>query len=313
MKTIKLFIIVGILLFIHIEVFAQAKKPKLMVMPEYDWCIEQGYFQEFNDQGRKIKIPDYDEAFTTNTELRNAVATIQSIMADRGFPLEDMRRSGRNVNARNARRTARTRTASENPVDVLLRETKPDIVLDLSWTVYRNGPVRNIAFILNGVDAYSNKAIAPVEGNEVRSSDADINSLVRASIINQMDAFCSKLDEHFQGILNNGREISFSIEIEEDALSDYFDTRFNGKPLNRIVRDWVADNTVNRNFSVSSSSEDYMDFDQVRINLYDNNGLNALDAMTWSEGLVDMLENNCKLRTKVDEVGLGRVEIMIIK
>ena len=312
MKT-KLFIIVGILFFVHIEIFAQAKKPKLMVMPEYDWCIEQGYFTEFDNQGRKVKIPDYDEAFTTNAELRNAVATIQSIMADRGFPLEDMRRSGRNVSTRNARRTARTRTASENPVDVLLREAKPDIVLDLSWTVYRNGPVRNIAFILNGVDAYSNKAIAPVEGNEVKSSDADINSLVRASIINQMDAFCSKLDAHFQGILDNGREISFSIEIEEDALPDYFDTRFGGKALNRIVRDWVADNTVNRNFSVSSSSEDYMDFDQVRINLYDNNGLNALDAMTWSDGLVDMLENTCKLRTKVDEVGLGRVEIMIIK
>ena len=128
-----------------------------------------------------------------------------------------------------------------------------------------------------------------------------------------MADFCSKLDAHFQSILENGREITFSIEVEEDALADYLDTRFDGRPLNRIIRDWVADNTVNRNFSVSSSSEDYIDFDQVRISTYDNDGINALDAMTWSEGLVDMLENNYKLKTKTDEIGLGRVEIMIIK
>jgi hypothetical protein len=101
--------------------------------------------------------------------------------------------------------------------------------------------------------------------------------------------------------------------VEEGALSDYLDTRFNGRALSRIIRDWVADNTVNRNFSVSSSSEDYMDFDQVRISMYDNDGINALDAMTWAEGLVDMLEDNLNLMTKVDEIGLGRVEIMIIR
>ena len=306
MRKFKLFIIVGTLLFIHINMFAQAKRPKLMVMPEYDWCIEQGYYKDYDDQGERIKVPDYDKAFQTNSELRNAIATIQSIMADRGFPLEDMRRSGRSVSARNARRSARTRTSSENPIDVLLREAKPDIVLDLSWSVYKNGFKTNIAFILNGVDAYSDKAIAPVEGNEVESSASDINSLVRASVLNQMDDFCSKLDVHFQSILENGREITFSIEVEEDALADYLDTRFDGRPLNRIIRDWVADNTVNRNFSVTSSSEDYIDFDQVRISAYDNDGINALDAMTWSEGLVDMLELNYKLKTKTDEIGLWR-------
>ena len=313
MKTVKLIIIIGTLFLIQVEVFAQAKRAKLMVMPEYDWCIAQGYFQEFDDMGRKVRVPDYDRAFTENDELRNAIATIQSIMAERGYPLEDMRRSGRSVSARDARRTARTRTASENPIDVLLREAKPDIVLDLSWTVYRNGPVNNIAFILNGVDAYSDKAIAPVEGNEVSSSASNINALVRASVINHMDDFCRKLDAHFESILANGREITFSIEVEEGALPDYLDTRFDGRALNRIIRDWVANNTVNRNFSVSSSSEDYMDFDQVRISTYDRNGLDALDAMTWAEGLVDMLEDNYKLKTKVDEIGLGRVEIMIIR
>ena len=312
MKRLKFLVIAGTLLFINVGVFAQAKKAKLMVMPEYDWCIEQGYFKEYDNQGDMIKIPDYDKAFTTNSDLRNAIATIQSIMADRGYPLEDMRRSGRSTSQQNARRAARGRAASENAIDVLLREAKPDISLDISWSVSK-GMSKKIAFILNGVDTYTNKAVATAEGNEVESSASDINSLVRASVLDKMPAFCDLLDRHFQNLLEHGREISFSIEVEEDALDEYLDTRFDGKPLNRIIRDWVANNTVNRNFSVASSSEDYIDYDQVRIPLYDNDGAYALDAMTWSEGLVDMLENNFKLRTKVDEIGLGRVEILIIK
>ena len=317
MRKIKLLIAVGILLFTHVAVFAQAKRATLMVMPDEDWCIAQGYYTEYNDEGRKIKLPDYEKAFQTNSELGNAINAIQQIMAEEyGYPLVDMRASGRSASRQNARRAARSRTssASNNPLDVILREAKADIILNLSWTVYANGPMKNIAFILNGMDAYSEKVIAPVGGNEVSSSSANINAMVRTSIINKMPAFCRLLDAHFESILENGREISFFIEVEEDApaLPDYLDTRFDGKPLNRIIRDWVANNTVNRNFSVASSSEDYIDFNQVRISCYDDSG-DALDAMTWAEGLVDMLEDNYKLKTKTDEIGLGRVEIMIIK
>ena len=312
MKKINIILSVLLAVVINSNLYSQAKKPVIMVMPEYDWCIERGYFKEYDDQGEKIKIPDYDKAFTSDSELRNAVIAIQSIMAERGFPLQDLRSRERNVRNRNARRAARSRTASENPIDVLLREAKSDIRMDLSWTVYQRGPVKNIAFNLNGIDSYTDKAIAPVEGNEVKSSDADINAMIRASIIDKMEDFCNKLDAHFQGILNHGREISFSIEVEEDALDEYLDTRFDGTPLNRIIRSWVSENTVNRNFSVESSSEDYINFEQVRMPVYDADEI-AIDAITWTEGLVDMLESKYNLRTKVDEIGLGRVEIIIIK
>ena len=312
MKIIKITFTALLALIINTNVFSQAKRAEVMVLPEYDWCIANGYFKEFDDQGEKIKIPDYDKAFTSNSELRNAISTVQSIMAERNYPLKDLRASERSVNNRNARRAARRKTASENPIDALLRNAKADILLYISWTVYNNGPNKNIAFNLIGTDAYSDKAIAPVEGNEVKSSAANINELVRASIINKMDEFCYKLDTHMEGILANGREITFSIEVEEDALDDYLNTRFEGTPLNRIIRSWVSENTVNRNFSIESSSEDYIDFSQVRIKTYDDDGI-ALDASTWAEGLVDMLESKYKLRTSVDEMGLGRVEILIIK
>ena len=312
MKIIKLTFTALLTLIINTAVFSQAKKPELMVLPDNDWCIANGYFKEFDNQGEMIKIPDYDKAFTSNSILRNAIASIQSIMAGREFPLKDLRASERSVNNRNARRAARRRTAAENPIDALLRTAKADILIYLSWTVNNNGPNKNIAFNLIGMDAYSDKAIAPVNGNEAKSASADINELVNQSIENHMKDFCDKLQTHFDGILANGREITFMIEVEEDALDDYLNTRFEGTPLNRIIRTWVSENTVNRNFSVESSSEDYIDFSQVRIKTYDDDGI-ALDASTWAEGLVDMLESKYKLRTSVDEMGLGRVEILIIK
>ena len=296
---------------INNSIYSQAKKPTIMVMPEDSWCIANGYHKEYDDQGDKIQIPDYNKAFVADPELKNAITAIQDVMTRRGYNLEDLQSKMNSSRNRNTRRAARSRTTVENPIDAILRDAKPDIRIDLSWTVYKRGPHKNIALIMKGVDAYSDKAIAPVYGDEVESTHANINALLIASVEDKMADFCDKLDAHFQNILDHGREVTFGVDVEEDALEEGLDTRFDGTPLNRIIRSWVSENTVNRNFSVESSSENFIDFNQVRIPMYDNEV--AYDIYTWAYGLVDMLENKYKLRTKVEEIGLGRVEILIIK
>jgi hypothetical protein len=311
MKTVK-FICIGLLLFaFHANVYSQAKKPTIMIMPEWDWCRQHGYVKTFDNQGSAEEIPDYDAAFK-NEDLRSAITTLEGMMTERGFPLEGLRSSERHQRGRSARRAARTRTASSNPIDELLRTAKADIIMELSWNVKSNGPETKIGFLLTGRDAYTDKSIATGEGDEVKSTASDVGSLLRASVLNHIDNFNAQLMTHFEGILNNGREITFSIEAEEGALPDELDTRFDGQALSRIIRKWVSDNTVNGNFSIESSSETFIDFDQVRIPVYGVDEM-ALDAEEWSEGLLDMLEDKYKLKTKKDGIGLGRIEILIIK
>ena len=70
--------------------YSQAKKPTIMVVPSDNWCIKNGYFLEFDNQGTVEVIPDYKKAFQDNTELLMVVSKINGLMAEREFPLKNI-------------------------------------------------------------------------------------------------------------------------------------------------------------------------------------------------------------------------------
>ena len=60
-----IFLVIGFL-FMSIAVMAQAKKPRLMVVPSDIWCKEHGYVMKFNNQGTEEVIPDYNKAVSSS-------------------------------------------------------------------------------------------------------------------------------------------------------------------------------------------------------------------------------------------------------
>src|SRR5690606_12934685 len=70
--------------------FGQAKKPTIMVVPSDAWCFKNGFVMEFDNQGTKVKIPDYKRAFQEDADLLLVISKINGLMADRGFPLKNM-------------------------------------------------------------------------------------------------------------------------------------------------------------------------------------------------------------------------------
>ena len=87
MKKI-LFILCSLLLIVNAG-FGQAKKPTIMVLPSDVWCNTNGYMLEFDNQGTKVKVPDYKKAFQENADLLAVISKINGLMADRGFPLKN--------------------------------------------------------------------------------------------------------------------------------------------------------------------------------------------------------------------------------
>ena len=86
----KIFITCSLVLVGITLAFGQAKKPTLMVVPSDAWCNTNGYMMEFDNQGTKVKIPDYKRAMQENTDLLLVIASINDMMAERGFPLKNM-------------------------------------------------------------------------------------------------------------------------------------------------------------------------------------------------------------------------------
>ena len=82
--------------------FTQAKKPTLMVLPSDQWCDVRMFITEFDNQGTRLKVPDYKKAFQEDNELSQVIAKIGSYMVLQGFPLKDAEQELKAIDQRNA-------------------------------------------------------------------------------------------------------------------------------------------------------------------------------------------------------------------
>ena len=199
MRTIYKWIIIVIIgVLSDISVYSQAKKPTLMVIPAEAWCMERGYFQTYENQGKVSKVPDYETAFQGNSDLLNVVTKIGGLMADRQFPLKDMQSAIRDINrseAEDAMTVSRGGNGlAETPVEKLLRRAKADIMVELAWKVNQRGPKKSVTYTLRGIDAYSNKQVAAAQGTGTPSFSADEAVLLEEAVVQHMDNFLAQLE-----------------------------------------------------------------------------------------------------------------------
>ena len=74
--------------FLSVEIFGQAKKPTLMVLPLKNWCVKNGYTVATMEMGKEKIIEDYQAVVDKSSDFNNTVAVIDELMANENFPLE---------------------------------------------------------------------------------------------------------------------------------------------------------------------------------------------------------------------------------
>lgn len=292
--------------------FSQAKKPTIMVVPSDAWCNQNGYMMTFDNQGVTERLPDYNLALQSDTDLLLAISKLGEMMAERDFPLKDLGASLRSLR-NEAVEESLTESSdgdglAESPLDKLKRVAKADIIMQLTYTINTTGPKKSLTFNLQGLDAYTDKQIAATSGTGEPSFSTEIPVLLQASIIDHIDGFNDQLQRFFDDLFDNGREVSLVCRRWSGSDVD-FETEFDGEELGFIIEDWLADNTVNGRFSTMDASENRMVFEQVRIPLYNDRG-RAIDTRTWANDLRKFLSDygvDAKLSTK----GLGQAIITI--
>lgn len=304
-----------LLIFSHFNslVNAQAKKPIIMVVPSNNWCFENGYTISNQNQGKTEIVPDYSLALAKNFDMKLAIAKINGLMADRGFPLKDLEASLLMMNSNNAEELLSTSKSgsdlSESPLDKLKKVSKADIVMEISWKINQRGPFKSISFIIRALDAYSSKQIADGVGTGPENAAASVPILLETAILSQIDNFNSKLQSHFDDLFSNGREVIFKIR-KWDSFEGDLEKEFDGKELNVIIEEWLSENTVNGRFSTQDATENMINFEQVRIPLFDSKG-KATDTRNWSRGLQKLLKETYKIDSKLTMKGLGESMIII--
>lgn len=313
MKTI---LSIVTMLFISISSFGQAKKPTLMVVPSDQWCSSHGYMQTFDNQGSTEQVPDYKLALQNDKDLNNVITKIGTLMADRGFPLQDMQQTMKsitNLSAEDKLIMSKNNGAGivESPLDKLRRTAKADIILEVSWQVETMGPKQYVTFNLKGLDAYSNKQVAGAEGTGSPSFSATVAVLLEEAAQNHLDAFAAQLQSHFDDMFANGREVAIDIRVFENNLGIDLEKEYDGYELTEIIDDWMAQNTVSHRFNKADATENYIQYNQVRIPIFKTNGM-PQDTEGFTRDLMRFLRKApYNIPCKILNRGLGRCLLII--
>lgn len=301
-------------IFCAANLFGQALKPKIMVVPSKDWCSENGFLKTLDNQGSTEYIADWEAALVKRPDLNSVLGKIGAEMAKASFPLENLQATIDQVKQDRIEEGVRSGVSS-SPIDQIRAKAKADIELHLYWKIETQGPRKRITdFRLIGVDTYTNKEVAFADGSgdwlsSSQFSDAD---LLREAVISKMDGFQRTLLTYFDDLFKNGREITFNVYVKDAWGRDFTTEEFGDDELSYLITDWLAANTVQGRSGTKSSTDTRLLCSGVRIPLYDAQN-QAIDAKGFARGFKSYLKSIgiTSDLIYVDGVGLGKVNIYI--
>jgi hypothetical protein len=315
MKNFQISLLALLLITLSINLYGQAKKPTLMILPSDNWCEQRYFMTEFDNQGTKQKVPNYKQSFQEDTEIGQVISKIGSLMIDRGFPLKDAEQELKAIEARSAEDNMTTSTTSgssisESPLDKLKNKAKADIVIQIWWKVNKTEQGKSVSFVLEAFDAYTSKRIASSSGTGSPNNTDIVPVLLQNSIIANIDPFTAQLQSHFDDMFNNGREILLTVK-RWSSWDKNMETEIDGKEITDYVNEWLQKNTVKGKFSMADATENIIRCDQVRVPLYDANN-NAIDARQFAKGLQKYLKATpFNFEVKLMTRGLGEAILVL--
>lgn len=310
----KIFFILTMVALFPMAMLGQAKKPTIMVIPSDVWCSENGLMITAENLGNTDYIPDYEQA-VLNADLMGVITKINGLMAERGMPLKDMSQTMKSIKEDQALRDQTLSSTSGATVayttkDVLLDRAKADIIIEVGWQLHKKGPQKELTYSLRALDAYTNKQIAENSGTMPPSYSATVPVLLEEAVLEKMDGFVSQLQAFFDDLFANGREISVRLLVF-DGTGISFEDEFDGEELTDMIDNWMYENTVSHRYNLSMATEYRLDFEQVRIPLYDERG-RAMDARRFINNLRKYLRDApFNITSKNTTSGLGKAELIL--
>ena len=310
----KLFILVTFCISAVLALAQQAKKPTIMILPSDNWCNQRYFMTNFSDQGKVVKIPNYQQAFLEDTELGQVISKVGQVLTEQGYNLKDAEQEIKNIGMKTAEDNVTTSKKSgaslvETPLDQLKRRMKSDVIIQLWWQVNRTGNGNSASFTLEAFDAYTNKRIATSTGTTKPSSDI-IPILLAKAVKENIKPFDSQMDDWFAEQSKRGREISLTVRCWDSWDKD-LEEEYNGEELTDCIQNWLQKNCVNGVFNLSDGTESFAQFEQVRIPLLDDNG-RAMDARAFATKLRKHLQQPpFNITSKVMVRGLGEAIVVL--
>ena len=252
------------------------KKPTLMLLPSDNWCTQRYFTTSYENQGEIVRVPNYAQAFQEDIELQPVISKIGELLTKLGYSLKDAEQELKKITARQQEDNVTKSKSSgaeltESPLDMLKRRTKADIILQIGWVLNREANGMSVTFTLEAFDAYTSKRIATTSGTDAGTFES-VPVHLQHAVEKNIKPFDKQLDAYFADVKKNGRETILTIRTWDNWEND-LETEYDGEELIYHIQKWLKDNTVNNSFNLSDASENFAQFEQVRIPLKDRNGM----------------------------------------
>ena len=293
---------------------AQEKKPTLMILPSDSWCAQRYFMTNYDNQGLRVSVPDYQAAFREDLELGPVVSKVGELLTMYGYSLKDCEQELKNLAQRVAEDNltlSKSSSASlvESPLDMLKRRTKSDIVIQVDWRINREATGKSVTYTLEAFDSYTSKRIATSTGTGLPSNDP-IPVILERAVKEHIVDFDHQMDQYYRNSLEKGREIVLTIRCWDSWEND-LETEYGNEELTDCIQEWMREHTVGGVFSLSDASESFLQFEQVYIPFFDDKG-RSMDARAFATELRKYLRKEpFGIEAKVMVRGLGEAMVVL--
>ena len=292
------------------DVIKQAK-PTIMVIPSDNLLKKHGALTKENANGADLYIRDYNSYLIKDEKSKIAISIIQKAFIDAGYPLNDLDKNLKQLNDYSIRDDADG--VKKDTKTMLLESVQPDIILELDYSYDMDMNSRNfdreVSYTLTAVDAYTNKVFS----SNVFSGGKGENfqTAFENAIDEKAGSLMSEIDNYFEDIIGNGREITVQFNIDQNSSIKFSDAyKSTGESYSEWIQDYMDYYTINGTYKLERNSDYQLYFVNVRIPTQNENGT-QLNALGWARQCVKEIREKLNVSCTNRAQGISEVVITI--
>lgn len=293
---------------------SQTQKPTMLVIPSDQLLQRFGKLKQQEALGKTIQVRDYSGYLMTDQDSKFIISSIQSKFIEFGYPLNDLEQTLKSINDQEM--LDAVDGIQKDAKTILLTSAKPDIILELDYSLQTDRSSRDfkktLTYTIRAIDAFSNKVVATIQ--QTNFSDGQKSStpasLMQAAIDKDSKTFTNQINNHFNTIIESGRDITLRVTIESGVNLKMSDECLNNDSYTDFIIDWVKVNTMQGAYNMQRNTETEMYFTNVRIKTLNENGT-QYSAYDFARELSKALNKGCGVKSKNTTQGLGDATISI--
>ena len=292
----------------------QQQKPAMLVIPSDQLLQQFGKLKQQEALGKTLQVRDYNGYLLTDQDSKFIISTIQSAFIQMGYPLNDLEQTLKSINEQEM--LDAIDGIQKDAKTILLTTAKPDIILELDYNIVTDRSSRDfkksLTYTLRAIDAFSNKVVATIqqtnfEGNSKAATPA---TLMEAALAKDTKGFTQQINNHFNTIIETGREITLRVTIDNGVNLTMSDECLDGDTYSDFIIDWVKVNTLLGAYNMNRNTETEMYFTNVKIKTLNDNGT-QYSAYDFARELSRALNKGCGIKSRNTTQGLGMATISI--